>query len=259
MKDVYKYRTCYGIVRYNIIKGEFGDDTLHLRDTSCNHCGPNCEIEVVKCEDSNSYAFAKSLNDNAKEYEYFHTRERFWETEEDAYVEHLYECIDINLKDIAECETKILEAKEQLANMKIKDVHYLSTANVKVGENYYVEDEGYVNIIGTIQFANGSVGYLTDSNYYEDDDYEGDRIIFIESSNNNGRLITEAGGSVFLTQDDFNNLVGNNRMLNIQKTIEKKENAIGRYIKRIEIINQIIKSYNDNHLSLNEMIEMLQK
>lgn len=259
MKDVYKYRTCFGIVRYNIIKGDFGDVTIQLRDTSCNHFGPNCVIEVVKCEDSNSYTYSKPLNDNAKEYHYFHNRERFWATEEEAYIEHLYESLDIIRKDIAKYETENLEAKAKLANMKTKDFHYLSTAIVKVGEKYYVENEGYVNIIGSIQFANGSVGYLTNSNYSYNDYVDGDRIILIENSNGNGRLITENGGSVFLTENDLKNLDNNDRMLTIQKLIEKKENAIDNYNKKIEIINQVINSYNDNHLTIKEMVEMLEK
>ena len=49
---VYKYRTLDGIIKYEVLEGEFGvDSTLHLRDTSCKHYGNNCEIEVVLCED----------------------------------------------------------------------------------------------------------------------------------------------------------------------------------------------------------------
>lgn len=258
MKDVYKYRTCFGIVRYNIIKGDFGDVTMQLRDTSCNHFGPNCVIEVVKCDDSNSYAYSKPLNDNAKEYYHFHNREHFWATEEEAYIENLYECLDINRKEIAKYETEILEAKAELANMKTKNVHYLSTAVVKVDEQYYVENEGYVKIIGSIQFANGNIGYLTNSNYSYNDYIDGDRIILIENSNGNGRLTTEDGGSVFLTENDLKNRDNNDRMLTIQKSIESKENAIDRYNKKTEIIHQIINSYNDNHLTYKEMVEMLE-
>lgn len=61
-KEVYKHRTCDGMATYNIISGVFGvDSTLHLRDTSCSHPGPHCEIEVVMCDDGKSYEFSKDL------------------------------------------------------------------------------------------------------------------------------------------------------------------------------------------------------
>ena len=85
---VYKYRTLEGIIKYEVLSGEFGvDSTLHLRDTSCKHYGDRCEIEVVMCEDGKCYQFSKSLNDSAKRYEFFHTMEKFWDNEKDAFVE----------------------------------------------------------------------------------------------------------------------------------------------------------------------------
>ena len=69
MGTVYKYRQLWGIAEYNIIEGEFGDNTLHLQDTTCEHYGPKCEIEGVKCDDGDCYQFSKPLNSSAEEYD----------------------------------------------------------------------------------------------------------------------------------------------------------------------------------------------
>ena len=250
--SVYKYRTCHGLVEYKILNGQFGiDDTLHLQDTSCNHHGPNCEIEVVRNGDC--YQYSKSLNESAEEYYYFHTKECFWATKKDAYIEYLHISIDSSRKNIVENEKAIANANEKLVGLERKDFHYLTSFMTKVGMKCYVEHTDICRIIGTISFEDGSTGFLTDSTYYDDGDgYEGDRIILVNGKND--RIITENGLAVFLSKTDYDNLRTNNFIEHLTKDITMcKENA-NRSLERINAINHII-AIKDT-LTLEQIIEM---
>lgn len=241
MNSVYKHRTVHGIVRYEILKGEFGvDDTLHLRDTSCQHYGPKCEIEVVKCESGDCYQFSKALNANAEEYIYFHQLEKFWATKKDAYVEGMERAIESYYRSIADNEARITEAEEKLAGMKKVKIQYFTSEMVKSENLCYVEDEGTCRIIGTILFDDGRIGHLTDSNYSEGyDGYEGDRIILIENKDT-GRIMTENGESVYVSEQDYNNIKANKLMETLLKSIENNRKGIESYTLSIERMNTII-------------------
>ena len=241
MNTVYKYRTVHGIVKYEILNGEFGvDDTLHLRDTSCQHYGANCEIEVVKCEDGDCYQFSKALNANAEEYIYFHQREKFWATMEEAYVEGVEMAIESYYHSIAENEKRIVEAEEKLAGMKKVKIQYFTSEMVKSENLCYVENEGVCRIIGTIMFNDGRIGHLTDSNYSEGyDGYEGDRIILIENKAT-GRIMTENGESVYVSEQDYKNIKANKLIETLTKCIENNRKGIENYTLNIERLNTII-------------------
>lgn len=241
MNTVYKYRTVHGIVKYEILNGEFGiDDTLHLRDTSCQHYGANCEIEVVKCEDGECYQFSKALNANAEEYEYFHKLEKFWATKEEAYVEGMEMAVESYYRSIAENEQKIVEAEEKLAGMKKMKVQYFTSEMVKSENRCYVENEGTCRIIGTIMFDDGRIGHLTDSNYSEGyDGYEGDRIILIENKAT-GKIMTENGENVYASKQDFDNIKANKVIETLNKSIENNRKGIESYTLSIERLNFII-------------------
>ena len=240
MNTVYKYRTVHGIVKYEILNGEFGvDDTLHLRDTSCQHYDPKCEIEVVKCESGDCYQFSKALNANAEEYEYFHKLEKFWATKEEAYVEGMEMAVESYYKSIAENEQKIVEAEKNLAGMKKMKVQYFTTEMVKSENLCYVENEGTCRIIGTIMFNDGKIGYLTDSNYSDGyDGYEGDRIILIE--NKAGKIMTENNEFVFVSKQDYDNIKSNEKLGRLKKSIETYNEIIKSYTLNIERLNSII-------------------
>jgi hypothetical protein len=241
MNTVYKYRTVHGIVKYDILKGEFGvDDTLHLRDTSCNHYGSKCEIEVVKSESGDCYQFSKALNANAEEYIYFHQLERFWATKEEAYVEGMERAVESYYRSIAENEQKIVEAEEKLAGMKKLKVQYFTCEMVKSENHCYVENEGTCRIIGTILFDDGRIGHLTDSNYTEGyDGYEGDRIILIENKTT-GRIMTENNEFVFASKQDYDNIKSNEKLGRLKKSIETYHEIIKSYTLNIERLNTII-------------------
>lgn len=236
---LYKHRTVHGIVEYEIIGGNFGDDTLILRDTSCQHYGSKCEIEVVKCEDGEGYQYSKALNWTAEEYEYFHKLEKFWATKAEAVVESLQLRIKWNYDSIADCEKRIAEAEEMLSKMESKTVNYLTHSMAKLGSTCFVEDEETCRIIGTIQFENGTTGYLTDSNYYDDncDGYPGDRIILIE---NNGKLLTERGTSVYVSRADFESSKTNKKVKQLNDSIANNLKSIEQSTKLIERFNYII-------------------
>lgn len=236
---LYKHRTVHGIVEYEIIGGNFGDDTLILRDTSCQHYGPKCEIEVVKCEDGEGYQYSKPLNWTAEEYEYFHKLEKFWATKAEAVVESLQLRIKWNYDSIADSEKRIAEAEEMLSKMESNPVNYLTHSMAKLGSTCFVEDEETCRIIGTIQFENGTTGYLTDSNYYDDncDGYPGDRIILIE---NNGMLQTERGTSVYVSRADFENSKTNKKVKQLTDSIDRNLKSIEQSTKLIEHFNYII-------------------
>ena len=241
MNTVYKYRTVHGIVKYEILNGEFGvDDTLHLRDTTCQHYGAKCEIEVVKCESGDCYQFSKALNANAEEYIYFHQLEKFWATKEEAYVEGMERAVESYYRSIAENEQKIVEAEEKLAGMKKMKVQYFTSEMVKSENLCYVENEGTCRIIGTIMFDDGRIGHLTDSNYTEGyDGYEGDRIILIEN-NATGRIMTENNEFVFASKQDYDNIKSNEKLGRLKKSIETYHEIIKSYTLNIERLNTII-------------------
>ena len=241
MNTVYKHRTVHGIVKYEILKGEFGvDDTLHLRDTSCQHYGDKCEIEVVKCESGDCYQFSKALNANAEEYIYFHQLEKFWATMEEAYVEGMERAVESYYHSIAENEKRIVEAEEKLAGMKKVKIQYFTSEMVKSEKHCYVEDEGTCRIIGTILFDDGKIGYLTDSNYSDGyDGYEGDRIILIENKAT-GRIMTENGDSVYASKQDYDNIKANKVIETLNKSIENNRKGIESYTLSIERLNTII-------------------
>ena len=241
MNTVYKYRTVHGIVTYEILNGEFGvDDTLHLRDTSCNHYGDKCEIEVVKSESGDCYQFSKALNANAEEYIYFHQREKFWATKEEAYVEGMEMAVESYYHSIAENEKRIVEAEEKLAGMKKVKIQYFTSEMVKSENLCYVENEGICRIIGTILFDDGRIGHLTDSNYSEGyDGYEGDRIILIENKAT-GRIMTENGESVYVSEQDYKNIKANKLIETLTKSIENNQKGIESYTLSIERLNSII-------------------
>ena len=236
---LYKHRTVHGIVEYEIIGGNFGDDTLILRDTSCKHSGPNCEIEVVKCEDGECYQYSKPLNWTAEEYEYFHKLEKFWATKKEAFVEGLAMRIKWNYDSIADCEKHIAEAEERLSKMESNPVNYFTHSMAKLGSTCFVEDEETCRIIGTIQFENGTTGFLTDSNYYDDncDGYPGDRIILIE---NDGKLQTERGTSVYVSRADFENRKTNKKVKQLTDSIANNQKSIEQSTRLIERFNYII-------------------
>ena len=254
--SVYKYRTLQGIIEYKILNGEFGiDSTLHLQDTTCEHSGPNCEIEVVKSENGNCYQFSKSLNQNAKYYEYFHTLEKYWATKEDAYVEMLMSTINSYQDRIEEQKTRISNAEAKLKGMEVKEVNYLMPDSVT--NNCYIDDIGVCDIIGTIRFKDGSEGYLTDRNYPTfdcDGEYiDGDRIILVENKNND-RMETERGDIVFLTKVDCDNYKFDNEIKNTIKIIVDNNKAISTYRERIEKCKNIID--NKDSLDIDQMREM---
>jgi hypothetical protein len=241
MNTVYKYRTVHGIVMYEILNGEFGvDDTLHLRDTSCQHYGDKCEIEVVKCESGDCYQFYKALNANAEEYIYFHQREKFWATKEEAYVEGMEMAVLSYYHSIAENEKRIVEAEEKLAGMKKVKIQYFTSEMVKSEKLCYIEDEGTCRIIGTILFDDGRIGHLTDSNYSEGyDGYEGDRIILIENKDT-GRIMTENGEPVYVSKQDYDGIKANKLIETLTKCIENNRKGIESYMSSIQRLNTII-------------------
>ena len=255
MNTVYKHRTTQGIAEYEILKGEFGvDDTLHLRDTTCQHYGPKCEIEVVKCESGDCYQFSKALNANAEEYIYFHQLEKYWATKKDAYVEGMERAIESYYRSIADNEQKIVEAEEKLAGMKKLKVQYFTCEMVKSENHCYVENEGTCRIIGTILFDDGRIGHLTDSNYTEGyDGYEGDRIILIENKAT-GRIMTENNEFVFASKQDYDNIKSNEKLGRLKKSIETYHDIIKSYTLNIERLNSII--CQKNTLTVDQMRDM---
>lgn len=233
MKTIYKYRQLHGIAEYNIIDGEFGDNILHLQDTTCKHYGQKCEIEVVKCNDNNCYQFSKPLNLSAEEYDYFHKVEKFWATKREAYIDAIKIKIENCKKYIADDKTQLIDTQEKLVGINRGDVHYLTASIAKLGVNCYVHNEGNCRIIGIISFEDGTIGYLTDRNYTSnwDDGYE-DRIILIEDKNN-CKIISENDNIVFLSKVDNDNYENNNKIDNLNKIIKNYQNRIERSTARL--------------------------
>jgi hypothetical protein len=239
---------------YNIISGVFGvDSTLHLRDTSCSHPGPNCEIEVVMC-DGNCYEFSKALNWTAEEHICFHRSEKFWATKEEAYIEVLHLNIESNTKYIADVLKHLEEDETKLDGMHEKEVRYFTSDMAKLGATCYLETDGTTRIIGTISFEGGTTGYLTDNNYLDEDRYDsfgGDRIILIEKEN---RIETERGDIVFVSGTDFDNYKENIAIEKAKKSIDVYKKSIERSEREINLFNSIID--RKDSLTYEQMLEI---
>ena len=252
-KEVYKYRICNGMATYNIISGVFGvDSTLHLRDTSCSHPGPNCEIEVVMCEDGKCYEFSKTLNWTAEEHICFHRSEKFWATKEDAYIEVLHLNIESNTEYISDFLKHLKKDEAKLAGMQEKEVRYFTSDMAKIGATCYLKIDGGTRIIGTILFEDGTTGYLTDNNYMDvEDGYGGDRIILVEKEN---RIKTERGDVVFASFTDYDNYKNNNAVEKIKKSINTFKMSIERSERDIKLLNSIID--RKDSLTYEQMVQM---
>jgi hypothetical protein len=253
-KEVYKHRAGSGMATYNIINGEFGDNTLYLRDTTCTHSGPKCEIEVEKCNDGDCYQFSKALNWTAEEHISFHKLEKFWATKEEAYIEALQLNIERGIKYIADDLKHLEDDEAKLAGMQEKEVRYFTSDMAKLGATCYLETDGTTRIIGIISFENGTVGYLTDNNYLDEDrfdSYGGDSIILIESEN---RIVTERGDAVFVSKTDFDNHKENFAIERVKKSIIVSKKSIERSEREIKLFNSIIDSKDS--LTYEQMVEM---
>ena len=250
--SVYKYRQFHGIAEYNIIESEFGDSTLHLQDTTCEHYGPKCEIEVIKCNDDNCYQFSKALNSSAEEYIHVHQVEKIWETKREAYIDAIRIKIDNCQKYIANDERVKADAQDELARISGGDVHLLTSASAKLGVNCYVHNEGSCRIIGIISFEDGTTGYLTDNNYTSSyDDVEGDRIILVEK---NGKIVSEYGDSVFLSKEDNDKCENNDKIYLLNKRIENCQQAIERSTARLNNLRDAFDKRDT--LTIDELIEI---
>lgn len=254
-KEVYKHRTFDGMVTYNIISGVFGvDSTLHLRDTSCNHPGPHCEIEVVMSEDGKCYEFSKALNWTAEEHIYFHRLEKFWATKEEAYIEALQLNIERHRKYIADDLKRLEEDEAKLAGMQEKEVRYFTSDMAKIGATCYLETDGSTRIIGAISFEDGTTGYLTDNNYLDEDrfdSYGGDRIILVERENG---IETERGDVAFVSNTDFYNYKENYDVERIKKSINVHKKSIERSEREIMLFNSILD--RKDSLTFEQMVKM---
>lgn len=254
-KEVYKHRTFKGMVTYNIISGVFGvDRTLHLRDTSCSHPGPNCDIEVVMCDGGKCYEFSKALNWTAEEYISLHRLEKFWATKEEAYIEALQLNIERQSEYIADDLKHLEDDEAKLAGMQEKEVRYFTSDMAKMGETCYLKTDGETLIIGTISFKDGTVGYLTDNNYLDKDMYDsygGDRIILIENEN---RIVTERGDTAFVSRTDFDNYKENNAIERIKKSINVHKKSIEHSEREIMLFNSILD--RKDSLTFEQMLEM---
>lgn len=157
MEKVYKYKQVYGIIEYNIIKGKFGDSTLHLQDITCNHYGQKCEIEVIKCDNSDCYQFSKSLNSSAELYECFHKLEKFWATKREAYIDAIQIKIENCQKHIEYDKKTISDTQEKLASIDCGD-----------GEGDHiilVEDKNICKIVSEY----GDIVFLSDIDNYNNE------------------------------------------------------------------------------------------
>lgn len=251
MKTIYKYRQLYGIVKYNIINGKFGDNTLHLQDTTCNHYGPKCEIEVVKY-DNDCYQFSKPLNSSAEEYDYFHKGEKFWATKREAYIDAIKIKIKNYQKYIVDNEKQLTDTQDELIGIQSEDVHYLTTATVKLGVNCYVHNEGNCRIIGIIHFEDRTIGYLTNINYTSN--WDGDRIILVEDKNNS-KIISENGDIVFLSKADSDNYENNNKIANLNKMVKNYQDSIERLTVRL---NNLYNAFNKKDiLTIDQLIKII--
>lgn len=254
-KEVYKHRTGVGMATYNIISGVFGvDSTLHLRDTSCTHSGPKCEIEVTMCDNGKCYQFSKALNWTAETHIEFHRIEKFWATKEEAYVEALEISADSYRGYIADDDKRIEGISKKLEGMVKKSVHRASPKDIKLGASCFIKDAGDCRIIGVISFEDGKVGYLTDSNYNDDDwydSYDGDRIILVEAD---GRIVTERGDIVYKSRTDYENHKKNEEIDKQTELLSNYKRHLEQHIKTLRKINDIIGSKDT--LTFEQMFEM---
>ena len=114
-----------------------------------------------------------------------------------------------------------------------------------------MHNNGSCRIIGIISFEDGTTGYLTDSNYTSDwDDEEGDRIILVEDKNG-CKIVSENGDLVFLSKTDSDNSENNNKIANLNKTVENYRRGIERSTERLHNLQDAF--IRRNTLTLDEL------
>ena len=136
-------------------------------------------------------------------------------------------------------EKELANAQNKRNTLTKNKVNYLTAELAETAETAYLAEEGVISIIGSIQFKNGSKGYLTNDNYYSGyDDGDCDRIILIEKD---GKIVTENGDVVFLTGADYKNHKDNQEIVRLDNIIEINKKNIGNAIGKIELYHRIIK------------------
>jgi hypothetical protein len=157
-------------------------------------------------------------------------------------------------EDIAHITKRLEDEETALAKMQKKEVNDFTSDMAKINATCYLEDDGMTRIIGTIVFADDTIGYLTDNNYSDEDSYdsyEGDRIILIQKENH---IETERGDKVFASFTDFENYKKNRVMDRIIKSINIHKKSIDSSTRAVELCKSIINQKDS--LTFEQMFEM---
>ena len=261
MEYLYKYSYAKRVAKYAVISGEIGDINLKLRDVTNYKDGfsePNVSSEVLVIRHGKVYNFVEPLNEIA-EYCLHNLEGTYYMDEKTAILERVQK----QLKDCTDSingQTSNAEyIKERLSVLVEKDVHYLTCDNVQLGKTYYIAQVGTVKVIGIISGITGETSYLTDSNYnthYANcDDESGDRIILVKEDNND-RMKTEHGHTVFMSSNDWHHNRDNHNISLLKKELQQKESKIQYKKSELERLEYITKHHNV--LTVTQILEIME-
>lgn len=259
MDKLYKHRGLNGIAVYEVIKNLLGTEgVLHLKDTTCKHHGPNCEISVIPTEDGKGFEFKECLNETAKEYSYYHEYEPFFETEKEAWiwkVKELKKHKEISILEIKKRIETTEAVVKDFSVVKQKDIEYLKTENADFDTEFATQDGEKGEIVAKVVYKSGKIGFLTDLYNTEQDsdgyEIETDSIILQDKD---GMLVAN-DKAVFPNIEMFN-LSKDKKSLQIHENkLTDLKNQLKKAEERIKVFGEIIK--NQDNLSVAEIKEML--
>lgn len=249
MENLYAFRN--GIAKYKVIGHSEDWSGVTAKDTTCvDH--ENCIVKLTKNGDS--YSFAEPLNESAKKYIYFHEGAKYYKTKEECFVDMLL-CQKRFYSDrINKFRHEIENLSKKVLKRKLL-VQYLTPEIWSFNKTYYTEKYGTFEIVGKIEFKDGSYGWLIEWNkeYYDEIDDCDDRPTILRIDNGKLSFVMYKTYYVFDDEKSFENYKRNNESTKIKGEIRYIESMIESYQKTLDSIEEIIKKYKEENINYNRM------
>lgn len=128
-KSIWSIRQTLGlmVVEYKVLNEK--SDSYIIQDTSCKG-HDNCVIRISK-----DFKYIESVNDSAKEYEYFHNESRYFGSENEAKSVFYNEVLDRYKESLNEAQNKVDNIEKFLNYAKSK--RYNKTSGVSYGSDIF--------------------------------------------------------------------------------------------------------------------------
>lgn len=251
MENLYAFRCFRGIAKYEVIGHSDDWSEVTAKDTTCTD-HENCIVKLAKNGDS--YSFVEPLNESAEKYIYFHEGVKYFETKEECFADVLLAKAKYYRNQISECSRIIENLSEKVLKRKLL-VQYVTPENWSFNKTYYTEKYGTFEIVGKIEFKDGSYGWLIEWNdeYYDDiDDYD-DRPTILRIDNGKLSFVMDKIQYVFNDEKSFENYKRNNENNRIKGEIKYNESKITAYQKTLDSIEDILRRHVEEGINYNMM------